>query len=152
MIRNLHHVSIHTKNLDAMIAFYRDAFGFEVAGPMSQWEGQDAIDRGMGLKGSAGRMAMLKTGNCFIEVWEFSAPPGSDIHPKRPNDRGYTHFCVEVPDLAAEQERLEGLGMTFATSPFDDGPTKAIYGRDIDGNIIELLQIGPEYPFRTGDL
>ena len=32
MIRGIHHVGVHVRDLDRMIRFYREAFGFELVG------------------------------------------------------------------------------------------------------------------------
>ena len=38
--------------------------------------------------------------------------------------------------------------MTFANAtPVDHGDTKAVYGKDIDGNIIEILETTPDVAF-----
>ena len=57
----------------------------------------------------------------------------------QPFDKGYTHFCVDVTDIEQEYERLKGLGMTFSQpGPIDVGHVKSIYGRDPEGNLIEI--------------
>ena len=49
-------------------------------------------------------------------------------------------------------ERLKGLGMHFHCPP-GEGTLRATYGRDCDGNVVELLQIaGPECTFQFHDL
>jgi glyoxylase I family protein len=152
MIRGIHHIAMHTPNFDRMVRFYGEAFGFKPVAPEMQWQNQRAMDKGMGVEGSAGRLLMLQAGNCYLEMFEFSAPRARNAEPLSPNDHGYTHFCVAVTDLGAECKRLQGLGMTFPNEPFDGGDTKAVYGKDIDGNIIELMEVGTSAPFRMSRL
>ena len=147
MIRGIHHIAIHTANFDNMVKFYREAFGFEPNGPELRWKDSPMIDDIIGVRGSAARVLMLKAGSCFLEMFEFSAPEGRELPPLRPHDRGYTHFCVDVKDIGAEYKRLQGLGMVFMhPEPVDVGEIKAVYGKDLDGNLIEIQEVASHNP------
>ena len=149
MIRGIHHVAIHVRDLDRMLRFYADAFGFEIVGEEFSWRDNPTIDRILDVPGSAGRGAMLRAGTtCYLEMFQFSAPDPVSTRPLRPFDKGYTHFCVDVTDIEEEYARLQGLGMTFGhSSPVDVGHVKSIYGRDPEGNVIELQQTAPHCDF-----
>jgi len=143
MIRGVHHVAISTADLDRLAAFYTELFGFETVMSTS-WRDRPAIDEIVGLRGSAARQVMLKSGNAFIEIFEFASPAGAAGPAERTAaDRGYTHFCVDVQDIDAEYERLSAAGMRFHCPPprLGDGRVRATYGRDPDGNIVELQEI-----------
>ena len=145
MIRGVHHVAISTGDLDRLVAFYTDHFGFEPV-MTSSWSDRPEIDAIVGLERSAARQAMLRAGNAYLEIFEYSQPEGRPGDPDRPaSDHGYTHFCVDVTDIDAEYERLSAAGMRFhAPPPRADqvsGRVRATYGRDPDGNIIELQEI-----------
>jgi len=142
MIRGVHHLAIHARDIERMIDFYTGAFGFRLVSRF-EWDGDKPIDDIVGLEGSAARAAMLNAGNVHIELFEYSKPDARDAEPLRPSDRGYTHFCLEVTDIEAEWERLSKLGMDFRRRPVDLGEVKAIYGKDPEGNIIEVQQILP---------
>jgi glyoxylase I family protein len=151
MIHGIHHIAIHTADLDRLVAFYRAAFGFEVTAPMFAWASEPQFDAAIGVPGSAARTQMLRAGNCYVEVFEYSAPPPRDARPLRPNDRGYTHFCVDVTDIETEFDRLASLGMRFVDErPADFGDIKAIYGFDPDGNVIEIQELSPDHAFALG--
>ena len=147
MIRGVHHVAMATGDIDRLVAFYRDALGFEVLSRGGWEQGSTAIDGIVGLPGSAARTAMLRAGNAYIEMFEYSAPAGKPAEQDRPVcDHGYTHFCLDVQDIDAEYERLLGLGMRFHCPPplgvrAPGRVAAATYGRDPDGNVIELLEI-----------
>ena len=148
MIRGIHHVAVHVRDLDRMMRFYRDAFGFEAVGEPFGWEKNEFIDRIVDVPGSAARGAMLRCGTCYMELFEYSAPTG-ETQPRRAYDKGYTHFCVDVTEIEQEFERLKGLGMSFnQPGPIDVGHVKTIYGRDPEGNLIEIqqTQAGCEFP------
>jgi catechol 2,3-dioxygenase-like lactoylglutathione lyase family enzyme len=153
MIRGIHHVSIHVHDLDRMIAFYKHAFGFEVVGEEFRWKDEAVLDSLIDVPGSAARGAMLRAGSCYIEMFEFQTPQGRTT-PLSPYDKGYTHFCVDVAsDIEQEYERLKELGMTFgAPAPIDMGHVKSVYGRDPEGNVIELQQTAAHCDFRLDKL
>ena len=146
MIRGIHHVGIATPNLDRLTEFYVKGFGFERV-MSTQWSDRPVIDRIIGLPGSAARQVMLKAGNTFLELFEYSSPSGRVADPIcQPCDHGYTHFCVDVIDIDAEYERLLACGMRFhgpppTTAELGGSGLRAIYGRDPDGNIVELQEI-----------
>ena len=146
MIRGIHHVAISTPNLDRLTAFYIDVVGLRQVMSTS-WSDRPVIDRIIGLQGSAARQVMLQAGNAYLELFEYSSPTARPADPERPAcDHGYTHFCLDVTDIDAEYARLAAGGMRFHSSPpsSDDlgsGRLRAIYGRDPDGNIVELQEI-----------
>jgi glyoxylase I family protein len=147
MIIRIHHVAISTPDLERISRFYRDTLGFEAESEV-QWEAGtelgDLCDTIVGLKNSSAKSIMLKKGGMIIEFFQYSAPEpkplGSD---HRVCDHGYTHFCLEVKDIDKEFDRLEKAGMTFHAPPpkGEPGGLRAIYGRDPDGNVIELMEI-----------
>jgi glyoxylase I family protein len=142
VIRGIHHISLHTANFDRQVQFYREAFGFVPVADEMHFDNFALFDQIVGVEGSKVRQVMLKASNCFIELFEWAAPEGRTGPALNANDRGYTHFCVDVTDIEAEYDRLSALGMTFAhPNPVSVGPFKSVYGRDPDGNIIEIQQV-----------
>lgn len=153
MIRGIHHVGVHVRDLDKMVAFYKAAFGFELVGEAFAWKDEPVLDRLIDVPGSAARGAMLRAGTCYLEMFQFSAPDPRAAPPLNPHDKGYTHFCVDVTDIQDEYERLKSLGMSFgAPAPIDMGHVKSVYGRDPEGNVIELQQTAPHCEFKLENL
>jgi len=153
MITGIHHVAVHVRDLDRMIEFYRDAFGFAVVGEKFSWKDTERIDRLIDVPQSAARGAMLRAGTCYLEMFQYTAPEPAVASPLNPQDKGYTHFCVDVTDIEQEYERLQRLGMTFgAPRPIDMGHVKAVYGRDPEGNLIEIQQTASFCDFRLDGL
>jgi glyoxylase I family protein len=153
MIRGIHHVALHTGNFDAMASFYREAFGFEPALEEVVWRENRTIDGLIDVPGSSARTLMLKAKNCYLELFEYLSPPGRTDPPLRPHDRGYTHFCVDVKNIEEEFQRLLKVGMTFpADAPGDFGSVKMIYGRDPDGNVIEIQELSSDHAFALEQL
>jgi catechol 2,3-dioxygenase-like lactoylglutathione lyase family enzyme len=66
-------------------------------------------------------------------------------------DHGITHIALDVRNIGAEYERLSAAGMRFHCPPLDMGTVKATYGRDPDGNVVELQEIlDDESPMALG--
>jgi glyoxylase I family protein len=142
VIRGIHHVGLHTPDLDRLRRFYEEAFGLEAVGGEFHLEDFPTAPTITGVPGATARVVMLKGPNCFVEMFEWADPMGDPSAARDPRDLGYTHFAVDVEDIDAEFERLSALGMTFVHSrPVRTGGSASVYGRDPDGNIIELVEI-----------
>ena len=146
MILGVHHVAISAADIDGLIDWYVDAFGLEVVSRGGWQSGSDVIDSIVGLPGSAARTAMLRGPNVYIEMFQYEQPEGRAAAGDRPVcDHGYTHFGVVVDDIDAEHARLSALGMRFHAAPTPregmGGRLRACYGRDPEGNVIELIEI-----------
>jgi len=109
------------------------------------WQGNDLIDSIIGLKGSAARTVMMRAGNAYLEFFQYSSPEARDAEPLRPCDRGYTHICLDVVDIQAEHDRLTKAGMRFNRVPGGVNEVKAVYGWDLDGNIVEIQETAPTH-------
>lgn len=153
MIRGIHHVAVHVHDFERMTKFYREAFGFEIVGEAFDWADSEFIDKIVDVPNSAARGAMLRAGTCYIEMFQYRAPKPTVTEPLNAFDKGYTHFCVDVTEIEYEVERLKGLGMTFSQpGPVDVGHVKSIYGRDPEGNLIEIQQTAEHCDFRLDKL
>jgi catechol 2,3-dioxygenase-like lactoylglutathione lyase family enzyme len=153
MIRAIHHVGVNCRDMDRMKRFYCDGLGFEPVDEGFAWAGDATMDRIVDLAGSAARGVMLRAGTCYLELFEYSAPPARIAEPKRPNDPGYTHLCIDVTDIEADIAHLEKCGMTFGDRTFVDvGHVRTIYGYDPEGNVIEVQQCMPDNGFTLEEL
>ena len=152
MILGVHHASITTADVERLAAFYCDHLAFEVAMRTEWGAGNAGADAIYGLTNTAVKMVMLRGANCFLELFQFESPVGKPGDPQRPvNDQGYTHICIAVSDIDAEYARLSAVGMVFNCPPQTaQGLCRATYGRDPDGNIIELMEADPDGPFAIG--
>ena len=143
MIQGIHHTAISTEDLERSLRFYRDLLGFEEIFS-SAWEvGAEVADRITGLQDSSARLVMLKAGNACLELFQYARPKPKLGEPMRPVcDHGITHICLNVTDIEAEYERLKAAGMPFHCPPQEvEGGIRATYGRDPDGNVVELLEV-----------
>lgn len=62
------------------------------------------------------------------------------------NDAGITHICLDVVDSDGEYERLKAAGMQFISPPQAIFFVKTAFGRDPDGNLVELQEILEDHP------
>lgn len=145
MIHGIHHTAISTGDLERSIGFYTRLLGFELINRFDWKRGTDSADAVTGLEGSAARAAMLKLGNAFLELFEFDAPVPRTTDTDRPVcDHGITHLALQVSDLETEYNRLNAAGMRFHCAPIAGFP--AVYGRDPDGNVVELMEVAANSP------
>lgn len=141
MINGVHHTAISTPDIARLVAFYCDLFGFETVYE-TDMKASARVDAMLGVSGAEARIVMMRTGTSFLELFQFSAPTPATQSPDRPVvDHGFTHICVNVVDIHAEYSRLKEGGMRFHSLPLDNGPVLCAYGRDPDGNVIELIEV-----------
>lgn len=142
MITSMHHVALSTADLDQMVTFYVEKFGFE--------EVWNCL-----IPGSE-RIVFLRTGNAFIEMFQYFDPPSLPAQRRPVTDSGYLHFAVVVDDLAAEVVRLQSMGVEFETGPIDAGLIRYCFAADCEGNRIEFMEyvdeLTPFHPTRAGRL
>jgi len=142
MLVGIHHTALSTRDLERLVAFYRDLFGFEVEFDFPWDESNEAFRETHAVPASAGRVVMLTRGDARLEIFEYRLPaPRPDI-PERANaDLGISHFSFQVTDIEAEVERLRAAGMRFQSEVVEQTPQVSnCYGRDPDGNLIELIE------------
>jgi catechol 2,3-dioxygenase-like lactoylglutathione lyase family enzyme len=141
MILGVHHVALSTRDADRLIAFYREAFGFEVEFDFPWDESNEAFKKSHAVDESAGRVVMIRNGGSRLEIFEYAKPaPRSDIPGRANADLGIAHFAIEVRDIAKEYARLARAGLRFQSELVVQTPTiQMAYGRDPDGNLIELI-------------
>jgi glyoxylase I family protein len=139
----LNHVGLVVLDPEATAAFYTRWFGFEVAGSFS-FDDDPWMNRIAGAPVARGRAIHLRGENGYLELFAFEAPPMTPPA-LEPWARGFTHLGFEVDVVATTLARMAGAGVPFLSEPQDpaDG-SLAVYGRDPEGNLFELMQLGGE--------
>ena len=129
MIKTISHLGIAVADLKASVAVYRNLLGVEP-------------DRLEDLPDSGVRVALFRTGNVEIELFEPLGDKGDTIHrflAKRGD--GIHHICGEVDDLAAELKRLEEMGFTPVGPPRRGAAGRMVaFLRPINGVLFELSE------------
>jgi catechol 2,3-dioxygenase-like lactoylglutathione lyase family enzyme len=141
MIVGIHHTALSTRDADRLVRFYHDLFGFEVEFDFPWDETNAAFKQSHALHETAGRVVMIANGSSRLEIFEYEKPaPRPDIAGRANADLGIAHFSIEVRGIAQEYARLRAAGMRFQSELVTQTPTiQMAYGRDPDGNIIELI-------------
>jgi len=142
------HVGISVSDIDRSIAFYRDMLDMEPLSDVFPFSGEQ-FEQIMDLPGVQGRMCMIAKGTLWLELFEFSNPAPQPKDRDYPvSDRGYSHFGVEVENIAETYARLEAAGVRIHSPviTFMGGLMKAAYCRDPDGNVFEIMEPGKDMP------
>jgi methylmalonyl-CoA epimerase len=133
MIRDVHHVGIAVRELEAALAFYRDALGLAVVK-----EGE--------APSRAARVAMLAVGGSYLELVE----PTDDGSPfaKHIEERGegLHHVALWSDDVVSQVGALREKGVPLQ----DEEPRDGFTGRlsylapeAFDGALVEVVQPSP---------
>lgn len=151
-VQGVHHIGISVPDIARAREFYIDLLGaVEEVEPL-EWQGNPFIDQIVGLKDSAANQFICRLGNTHIEVFEYHAPRSAPQDPDRGvNNFGYTHFALQVDDVAACAARLKAAGIRLHAEPdlstitvHPDGRKtgySATYCRDWFGNVFEIMEI-----------
>ena len=142
MIKGFHPVGLTARNLDRLVASYRDLFLGEVVRTFRWSPGEEEFDARQGVTRSAGRLVMLRLGAASIEIIEFSRPAivhaDSDRSVANP---GFSHVCLAVDDRIAEHEHRRAAGMDSRAPPLRiSSGARFAFGRDSDNSIVEILE------------
>jgi len=142
MIIGFAHPGLVVPDLAAAETFYCEMFGFRRLSEMA-WQDAPAVDRAIGLDGSAARSVMLAGQNCFLELFEYHSPAASIERPGdlRAHEPGIRHLAFFVDDVRTEYDRLLALGGQRLGEPIANSAGRlAVYARDPFGNLIELCE------------
>lgn len=145
MFVGIHHTALSTIDLDRLVSFYGDLFDFEIEFDFPWDETNEAFRRTHAQPETRGRVVMLRHGDHRLELFEYEKPiPSPDIPDRQNADLGISHVSFEVKDIDNEFARLREAGMPFQSEPVAQGNIKNAYGRDPDGNLIELIEFFDE--------
>ena len=122
----LDHIGIAVEDIDAALAFYRDALGLEI----------EAAEE---VASQRVRAHVIPTGEGALELLEATAPDSPIAKYLQKRGPGIHHITLRVDDIAAWERHLTEAGATF--QPRKQRPDGAwqIFLRDPDGHFIELF-------------
>jgi methylmalonyl-CoA/ethylmalonyl-CoA epimerase len=127
-----HHVGISVPNLEESIAWYKKMLGFEVVSRMG------------GATNDAMLVALIKRGNCHIELFQVSGAKPLPEYRRDPSAdlrvHGLSQFAFQVTDTQAAVKELKAKGAEIAMSPVDTSGVVFAFVRDNAGNCFELIQ------------
>ena len=128
----IHHIAIAVHDLDAALAFYRDALGLELA------ERRKVPEEGV-------EIAFLPAGDGEIELLRPLNEAGGVARFLEQHGEGLHHVCLAVEDIEAAVERLHAAGAQFLS----EGPRVDVHGtryvfvhpRSARGVLLELYEV-----------
>ncbi|MEM7359343.1 MAG: VOC family protein [Pseudomonadota bacterium] len=138
-------VALATHDIDALMGFYEKILGFEPyrRAELADNERADEIADVDNLHILGGWFRMNKTSK-VIEIWQYINPITEEFtSTRKSSDLGYS-FSIEVDDIQQEYQRMSKLGVEFDSEPVELGDFWQVYGRDLDGNVFSLRQLGAE--------
>ena len=141
MLKGMRHVGIVVRDLDAMLGFYRDVLGLDLKADFR--EAGDFIDTVQGLSGVNVRMVKLAMcDGTLVELLNDTGHPVEALPQRRLCDPGLTHFAVTVADVAQVHARWVEAGLETMSAPVTspDGKARLFFGRDPEGNLLELVE------------
>ena len=148
MIKEVMHIGVTVRDMDRSVAFYRDVLGLTFQGELIM-EGRET-DLLFGRENCRARVAYLngndRIGAPPIELIQFTDEAAEEDVPSL-TKVSISEICFRVDDIGEVWHRLRERGVEFlsAPQPFDFtasgfGRSKAVYFRDPDGIILELMQ------------
>lgn len=137
------HLGVCVSDLDAALAFYRDALGFEPAHELEvKGEPSDTLLR---LRDVALRAVYLRRDGVTLELLHYTSPGAvGDGAPRAMNARGLTHLSLRVEGLDALVADLEGRGFPVLRDTAIENPelgARAVFVTDPDGTLVELVEM-----------
>ncbi|NMB65607.1 MAG: hypothetical protein GYA16_12145, partial [Spirochaetes bacterium] len=97
-----------------------------------------------GLKNTKLRLGFLRTpGGAVLEIFEFT--PAIPSEKVCWNKIGLTHITLDVRNVKKWYKKLKDKGVTFLCEPQKTGPNEWVFMQDMDGNLIELIDLKFNY-------
>ncbi len=148
MLSSVAHIGLTVSNLDVSIAFYRDILGLNYIGEMMM--GGEETAHLFQKEGCQARVAYLKGTKeqqaPSIELIQFLGQP-IEHHQGNLFQTSISEVCFYTDDIDQSYTQLKNAGVEFLSEPqtFDSikygfGKSRAVYFRDPDGIILELIQ------------
>jgi catechol 2,3-dioxygenase-like lactoylglutathione lyase family enzyme len=137
-IKGIHHINISVQDLDASVAFYKNAFALQ------ELE-RTAIRRPLNSE-EAGKIphfkretAFLKSPNVFFELTAFKGAKNTPLSKMPIEGAGITHVCYQAPMAQAIYEKVKTLGAKMVSrgdKPVDLGGYGIYYAYTREANNI----------------
>lgn len=136
--RDWHHTSLTVGDLDSAVAFYQEAFGFEVVfetrGMTRQMESITGVS---GVRCDLAQLRSPRSGH-VLELMRFRGVDGEGDAPLRP---GTGHVAFVVEDLEAALGVAERLGAEVLGEVTTFAEGRAVYCREPSGTVFELEEL-----------
>lgn len=137
------HTSFTVSDLDATVAFFCEALGFELLSKAPR--DPATIERVTGVAGADLMIAFVQGPGHRIELIQYLAPADKKRIDSRPCDTGFAHIAFDVDDVDAAIAAAAPHGFKPLGAPLtiDKGPNtgnRVVYTRNADGITVEFIE------------
>jgi catechol 2,3-dioxygenase-like lactoylglutathione lyase family enzyme len=143
MFTRADHVAISVKDMDKVIAFYRDVIGMEKVFDRTF---DEPMARLIGTEGTVVRIVHMKLDDSVIELFDYQHPEGREPRPDHSQaDYGLTHIGFMVEDFWGTYEHLKEHGVKFLGEAIEIRPGVFVaYFRGAEYEVCEIREIVPQ--------
>jgi len=150
-IGGIFHVNMNCENFERSRAFY-ERVGFQMILEFPEGEYPD-VGRGLGVGRHRVKGALMMIGSdpsaTFLDLLEWIEPKHEPRSRPALTETGVHRLALRTTAFEDEVERLRQAGMSFVNEPITVvGPTgqsgRFVCFPDPDGNMLELLEVGPQ--------
>ncbi|UCF06598.1 MAG: methylmalonyl-CoA epimerase [bacterium] len=129
MIKQISHLGVAVKDLEAAREFYRSVLGLQSSEPIMSEDGR--------MQGS-----LVEIGNAVIELLQPLGSEGVMAKFLEKRGEGFHHICYEVDDMTAEVESLKAKGIEVIGEPTEgiEGLSVFLHPRGTHGMLVELVE------------
>ena len=140
----LGHIATATPDLTKTMEFYTKVLGYVHYRRSDNIEGE-GYDEVVGIKGVKLHGAWFRVAPFYsLEFWQFVNPKTeARTRISHPNEIGYNLIALETTDIDSDFKRLQSLGIPLETDIVDVQDGRAFYFRDLDGNLLALMEFIP---------
>lgn len=143
MIVRADHIAMSVKDIERVIAFYRDVMGME---KVFDREYGETMARLIGVEGTQVRIVHMKLGDSIVELFDYRHPKGREPRPDRmQSDYGLTHIGFIVDDFWATYNHLVDCGVNFLADPVEVRPgVHVAYFHGAEYEVCEIREVLPQ--------
>jgi glyoxylase I family protein len=143
--RKLTHIGVCVSDMERSKRFYCDVLGFRYVRELRvEGEPSDTLLRLRDVKVHA---VYIERDGFELELLYYDSPRSLKPAPAHAmNDLGFTHLSIQVPNIEESMAALEAAGVEVIPATFIKvgGVAVAVFARDPDGLLIELVLAPPE--------
>jgi len=143
MFTRVDHVALSVRDMDKVIAFYRDVIGME---KVFDREFGEEMGRLIGVPGTQVRIVHMKLEDSVVELFDYRYPKGREPRPDaQQSDFGLTHIGFIVEDFWGTYQHLVDHGVTFLGEPVEIRPNVFVaYFCGAEYEVCEIREIWGE--------
>lgn len=143
MFTRADHVAMSVRDMEHVIAFYRDVIGMRVVFDRTF---DEPMARLIGVEGTVVRIVHMKLGDSVVELFDYKHPPGREPRPDpQQSDYGLIHIGFIVEDFWGTYRHLLDHGVTFLGEPVEIRPGVYVaYFHGAEYEVCEIREIVPQ--------